>query len=140
MAILELDTDQLRSAVSAAEKTNSELTEAMNYLNMIVVHNDWVCPERKELNANTENNKQTASTIQQNAESFYNAIKQASQRFDEVEQSNVTRTNTVDGLISAIVNVVRGSFSTGGSAPAIGAFNGLSGVMKDSGGGGGHDF
>ena len=142
MAILELDTDQLRSAVSAAEKANSELTEAMNFLNQVVEHNDWVCPERDQLNENTRNNKQTAGTIQENSNSFYNAIKTSSERFDEVEKGNITRTNNVDNLIAAIVNVVRGSFSTGGSAPAIGTFSGLSGVMKDngSGSGGGHGF
>jgi hypothetical protein len=140
MAILELDTDQLRSAVSVAEKANQDITEAMNFLDKIVVHNDWVCPERDTINENTERNKNTASTIQQNAEAFYNAVKQASERFDETEQNNISRTNKVDGLISGIVNIVRGAFSSSTSAPSIGAFGGISGSMKDNGGGGGHSF
>ena len=47
-------------------------------------------------------------TLQENAQSFYDAIKQSSIRFEETEKECIQRTNQVDSLISLIKNVVPG--------------------------------
>lgn len=108
---LELDTELLRNTVSAAEQTNSQITEAVSFLNKIIIHNDWICDERDAINRNTERNKQTAQKIQNNASSFYKAIKQASVDFDSEEQGQITEINKVDDMISKILNVVPNTIS-----------------------------
>lgn len=139
---LEIDTDELRSAVVTADQTNSQITEAMNRLNEIVVHNDWVCVERDAINNNTVNYQRIIGQIQANSTSFYHAIKSSSDMFDQEEQNQITSTNGVDELIAGILNVVPRSISSeseaAGSGISIVNFDGVSGAM--SGGGGGHSF
>lgn len=129
MAILDIDTDQLRSAVAAAETANKEITEAMKMLNRIVVHKDWECPQRNTINSYTVQNKETAKQIQENASSFYQAIKKASDMFDETEQNNLRRTNQVDGLISEIASVVTRA-AGGNASPSITSFDSIRDSME----------
>lgn len=103
---LEIDTDLLRSTVASAEQTNMQITEAVNLLNRIVVHNDWLCEERNAINNNTINNQNTASRIQANSTAFYNAIKQSSEEFDAEEQNQILGINGVDDLLARVLNVV----------------------------------
>ena len=111
MAFLNVDTDLLRSSVSVAERTNDAISEAATLLNQVVVHNDWVCSERNQINSYTLENRETAQKIEGYASSFYNAVKNASARFDAAEQEMRQRTNTVDDPISRIISVVPGNMT-----------------------------
>lgn len=111
MAFLNVDTDLLRSSVSVAEKTNDAISEAATLLNQVVVHNDWECSERNQINSYTMENRETAQKIEGYASSFYNAVKNASARFDTAEQEMRQKTNTVDDPISRIVSVVPGNMT-----------------------------
>ncbi len=106
--ILDLDTDVLRSSVSVAERANEEITNAMNLLNQIVVHDDWICPDRETLKSKTLENRALIQKLQNDSSSFYKAIHHSSARFDETEQTCIQRTNQVDSLIAQIKNVVPG--------------------------------
>lgn len=117
MAILDIDTEILRAAVTSAEQTNAAISEALNFLNQVVIHNDWQCQERYKINENTMINRQTAQEIQNRSTAFYQAVKQSSIEFDEVEKVMVSKTNSVDGMISRIVSVVPGM--TGAVSGAI---------------------
>ncbi len=108
MAYLDIDTDVLRSSVATAEQANSSISEALSQLNQVVIHNDWQCKERYQINENTLANRQTAQEIQNHASSFYQAVKQASEQFDEAEQNNIGRVNQVDGLLGQILTVAPG--------------------------------
>ena len=130
MAHLDIDTDQLRSAVTVAEKANEEITEAMNLLNRIVEHKDWVCKERNSINNNTVYNKETAKQIQGKSNAFYQAIKQASDMFDQVEQDNIKRTNQVDGLIGEMTSVTLGAFGAAGDSPSVVSFDDVKNSME----------
>ena len=139
--MIQLDTDTLRSTVVSAEQTNNQITQAMNLLNQIVIHNDWECQERDAINNNTVIYQRMVAQVQANSTLFYNAIKRSSQAFDEKEQSLITKTNGVDELISSILCVnpaVISSESTAASEVSIVDFGNVSGSM--SGGGGGHSF
>ncbi len=131
MIIVDIDTMKLRSAVGTAQQTNDSISEALSLLNQVVIHNDWQCKERYKINENTMANRQKAQEIQNNTSSFYQAIKQASERFDEREQSIQHWTNQVDGPISEIVNVVPGGISgiAGGIADSLP--NGIAGGIVD---------
>ncbi len=139
---LEIDTDELRSAATTADQTNSQITEALNMLNKIVVHNDWVCVERDAINNNTIEYQSRIAQIQAKSTNFYNAIKSSSDMFDQEEQNQITSTNGVDELIAGILNVVPRSISGESEAAASGIsivnFDNVSSTM--SGGGGGHSF
>lgn len=137
MAFLNVDTDLLRSSVSVAERTNDLISDAATLLNQVVVHNDWVCSERNQINSYTIENRETAQKIEGYASSFYSAVKNASARFDAAEQEMRQRTNTVDEPIGRITNVVPGAIqevtqSGAGATPiCMSAFSGLAkGVEK----------
>lgn len=108
MAYLDIDTDVLRSSVATAEQANASISEALSLLNQVVIHNDWQCKERYQINENTLANCQTAQEIQNHASSFYQAVKQVSEQFDEAEQNNIGRVNQVDGLLGQILTVAPG--------------------------------
>ena len=106
MAILNIDTDILRSSVSVAEQANEAISEAASLLNAITVHDDWICTERDRIKEMTLLNKQKSQEIREKSAAFYAAIRTASERFDAVEQDNCRRMNTVDDIIGKISTVV----------------------------------
>lgn len=128
MKYLDIDTGVLRTCVGTAKKANDAITEACTRLNQVVIHNDWECDERQQLNENTVANRQKAQEIQDNASSFYDAIEKASAAFDEVEQRTILKVNKVDDLLSQIVSVVPGITGGIGGSPAISSFDNI----KDS--------
>lgn len=120
MAILDIDTDILRQSVATAKRTNDAITEAMNLLNQVVIHNDWKCQERVRINDHTVENRTLAQTIQGWSSNFYNAIEQTSQLFDESEQEAIRETNSLDEVIGRIAKVDVGGFTEVTSFPDIG--------------------
>ena len=106
MAILNIDTDILRSSVSVAEQANEAISEAASLLNAITVHDDWICTERDRIKEMTLLNKQKSQEIREKSAAFYAAIRTASERFDSIEQDNCRRMNTVDDIIGKISTVV----------------------------------
>ena len=106
MAILNIDTDILRSSVSVAEQANEAISEAASLLNAITVHDDWICTERDRIKEMTLLNKHKSQEIREKSAAFYAAIRTASERFDAVEQDNCRRMNTVDDIIGKISTVV----------------------------------
>ena len=106
MAILNIDTDILRSSVSVAEQANEAISEAASLLNAITVHDEWICTERDRIKEMTLLNKQKSQEIREKSAAFYAAIRTASERFDATEQDNCRRMNTVDDIIGKISTVV----------------------------------
>ena len=106
MAILNIDTDILRSSVSVAEQANEAISEAASLLNASTVHDEWICTERDRIKEMTLLNKQKSQEIREKSAAFYAAIRTASERFDAVEQDNCRRMNTVDDIIGKISTVV----------------------------------
>ena len=106
MAILNIDTDILRSSVSVAEQANEAISEAASLLNAITVHDEWICTERDRIKEMTLLNKQKSQEIREKSAAFYAAIRTASERFDAIEQDNCRRMNTVDDIIGKISTVV----------------------------------
>lgn len=121
MAFLDIDTDVLRQTVSMAKRTNDAITEAMNYLNQVVIHNDWMCKERYTINDHTVENRTLAQTIQGWSSNFYSAIDNASQLFDDTEKAAITEMDTLDEAIGRIPRVDVGGFTEITSFPDIGA-------------------
>lgn len=119
MAILEIDTDILRQTVSTAKQTNDAITEALNLLNQVVIHNDWKCIERNTINNHTIENRTQAQTIQGWSSGFYGAIEQSSNLFDEAEQFSISQTNTLDDIIGQIATIVPGSFTAASAGSAV---------------------
>ena len=132
MPLIDLDTDQLRGAVSTAEVTNEAISEAVDLLERIVIHNDWICKERDAINNNTRANQQTSRVIQERSAAFYKAIKFASDLFDETEQADVAKLNRVDEAIARVATVTQGSFGDTGSGPAIVDFGSMSSSISGS--------
>ena len=68
--IVDIDTEELKRAAAIARRANEAITEAMNLLNRIVVHNDWECAERDAINDNTIRTKNDAPDRPQSALEF----------------------------------------------------------------------
>ena len=133
MAYLDVDTDILRSTVAVAEQTNAAISEALTFLNNVVIHNDWQCCERTAINENTVKNRQTVGEIQQQTTAFYTAIRQASEQFDAAEQSMIGKVNQVESWIGQIIRVVPGISADSASvsmAPLIGDFDDIKNSME----------
>ncbi|KUH58395.1 hypothetical protein AUL39_05160 [Tractidigestivibacter scatoligenes] len=101
-----IDTEELRSLAQTASQLNDSLTDAEAQLNAITVHNDWYCSERTRINQYTLENRMLATTLQSNAEAFYNAVKQSSDLADEAEQRYIQQQGNLDDVIATIVNAV----------------------------------
>ena len=131
---LDINTDLLRSSVATAKIANDALTEAADILNRIIVHDDWGCPERTQINNNTLENKALVNSIQSKSSSFYHAIENSSQRFDEIETSNVQRTSSIDDVVGRILNVVPGitGAASVGSNIAITSFSDIASSLGKS--------
>lgn len=123
MAILNIDTDILRSSVSVAEQANEAISEAASLLNAIAVHEDWICKERDRIKEMTLTNKRKSQEIREKSAAFYSAIKTAAERFEATEQDNSHRINGVDDIIGKISTVVpkisETVFGGNGSGPDI---------------------
>ena len=101
---LDLNTEQLQSAVQIARSANEAITDAASLLNGVVVHNDWQCPERTEINDNTARNRSQALTLQTDAERLYGSICYAAEAFLAAEQEVVNSFNAVDGPIASFLS------------------------------------
>lgn len=110
--IIDLNTDQLQSAVQIARSANAAITDAANLLNSVVVHNDWQCPERTEINDNTTRNRGQSLTLQADAERLYNNICYAAEQFLAAEQEVSNSFNAVDSPIASFLSKVPGTWGT----------------------------
>ena len=129
MPFIQLDTDQLRSAVSAAKSANQAIEEAMELLNKNIQTTEWdVGNMTAQLRAQTAQNRRDIQQMSENAEGFYHAIETAAQRFEETEQANIQRQQGVDGLISSVASTV-----VGGAGIPIASFGSISGALGNGG-------
>ena len=104
---IDVNTEELQSAVQIARRANETITQVAALLNSVVIHNDWQCPERSEINSNTIRNRADSLTMQTDAENLYNAILFASERFLEAESQLARSFDSVDGLIGQYLSVVQ---------------------------------
>ncbi len=119
---LQIDTDLLRQVVQIASQANDAITNAMNIINRVTEHNDWICSERETINEYARRNRQDIGVLQSNANNFYQAVKTSSEKFDSKEQELVQISNKIDDIIGKAIVKVNPispvSSSTVGSASA----------------------
>ena len=104
--MIDLNTDQLQTAVQIARSANAAISDAANLLNSVVSHNDWQCPERSEINDNTSRNRSQILTLQTDAERLYNNICFAAEQFLAAEQELASSFNNVDAPIASFLSKV----------------------------------
>ena len=126
MAVFDIDTDELNALAGTASSANDLISEALQTLQSVTTHNDWQCAERTRINNYILQNRQMASTLQQNAAAFYQAISKAAELAYQSEQSYLQKQNELDDLVGRIENVVPGISQTGsvdgGAVPLISDF------------------
>lgn len=129
--MIDLDTDELRSAVSIAAKANEQLSEAMDLLNAVAVHNDWTCPERNAINNNTIQNRTKADSLRSDAQNFYSVIKYSADRFQELESEINSSFSNVDSALGKFLSLVP-SGTAGAQKDTSGSVSGtVSQVLSD---------
>ena len=104
--LIDINTEELRNAVNIAQRVNTHLTDAMQCLHQVVIHDDWGCPERDSINRNTIENRKAAETLQYNSEVFYKNILFASDRFIQAEKEIEEMLGMVDGPLSQFLSLV----------------------------------
>ena len=127
--MIDMNTQQLQAAVQAARAANEAISDAARLLNSVVVHTDWQCPERSEINENTTRNRSQALTLQADAERLYNNINYAAEAFLAAEQQISSSFNTVDGPIASFLS------QTPDSAVSEHAWGAARKVLQNAGGG-----
>lgn len=104
--LIDINTEELRNAVNIAQRVNMHLTDAMQCLNQVVIHDDWGCPERDSINRNTIENRKAAETLQYNSEVYYKNILYAADRFVQVENEIEEMLGLVDGPLAQFLSLV----------------------------------
>ena len=125
--LVDINTEELRNAVNIAQTANTHLTDAMQCLNQVVIHDDWGCPERDSINRNTIENRKAAETLQYNSEMLYKNILYATERFIEVENEIAEMLGMVDGPLGQFLSVI-----PQGAAAGEAAAGGFTSAMKDT--------
>lgn len=129
--IVDIDTDELKQAASIARNANEAITDAMNILNSIVVHNDWECRARDAINNKTIENKNEARYIQQCAEQFYQNVDMSANLFREAEQELQQSFEAVEGPLGTFLSLVPQN-EAGVSQIAMCSFGEISSAIKDA--------
>lgn len=119
-SLIDIKTDELQQAVAIARQANASLTEAANLLNSVIIHNDWQCPERSEINDNTQRNRTESLRLQADGENFYKTILSVTEDFLAAEQELNRRIDGVDSLISDFLSSVPSSGGGGGHSIGTG--------------------
>ena len=104
--IIEVNTDELVSAVNIASQATQSLTDAMELLNSIVVHNNWFCAERHVINDNTIHNRKSIQNLQSNAMSMYQAVQFTSSRFNDLQHEIGVSFEMVDGPLGSFLSLI----------------------------------
>lgn len=115
--LIDMNTDELQNAVQIARQANAEISDAAGLLNSVVIHSDWQCPERSEINNNTSRNRSESLRLQTDAENLFNQISYACEQFLTAEQELSRAFAEVDGPIGAFLSRVSGG---GGGGHAFG--------------------
>lgn len=122
---------RIEAAAAIARRANEAITEAMNLLNRIVVHNDWECAERDAINDNTIRNKNDARYIQQCAEQFYRNVEMSADLFRQAEQELRQSFETVEGPLGTFLSLVPQNEAQPGAAQiAMCSFENISSAIK----------
>ncbi|MDO4418019.1 MAG: hypothetical protein Q4C02_07045 [Eubacteriales bacterium] len=131
MAKLDLDTDALRDAVAVAKQIDENTATAKNLLNQNIQTADWnVGKLTDSLKEKTAENRTKIEKLNEKAASLFQAIEYASTRFEEVEQQNIQRQQSVDSIIASIHNVAA---SPVGGSVSISSFQGISESIEGKG-------
>lgn len=88
--MISIDSDVLRSLVSKANTTVSEISAGVEKLNHVTTHDDWNCAERDHINEMIVSAKKRIETLSINTQSCLDLIRQSADKFDEAD-SNTTK-------------------------------------------------
>ena len=131
MAKLDLDTDALRAAVAVAKQIDENTATAKGLLNQNIQTADWNVGKLTDaLKEKTAENRTKIEKLNEKAASLFQAIEYASTRFEEVEQQNIQRQQSVDSIIASIHNVAA---SPVGASVSISSFQGISESIEGKG-------
>lgn len=129
--IIDINTEQLQSAVQIARAANEAISDAASLLNSVVIHTDWQCPERTEINDNTARNRSQALTLQADAERLYSNICCCADLFLAAEQEVSASFNAVDSPIASFLSKTPAT----AAAEHKGAWDTAKDVLQSTGGG-----
>ena len=116
--MINIDTDILKQASSAASSASDALNDAAGLLLQITQHNDWVCPNRDKINEYIRTNRQLMVNLLDDAKAFDKAIQEVTDEFVSQESQISNLFNEVEELLANILNVNTG---TAGTISSIGS-------------------
>ena len=101
-----IDTDALGSTVRSAESANENIAQALNMLNQNIIHQDWSFKEKGVLDDKTREYHDLIADLQRCSSMYYTSLNNASNEFFALEQQIKNHHNSIDDLISSVMNVV----------------------------------
>ncbi len=129
--MININTDELERSVQIAHRANESITEVAQLLSSVTEHQDWVCEAKDVINENIRWFKSLSLALQEDANSYYTAIINTTNRFLETERNMVSKTNEVDDIISFFLSKV----PSGGGGHALSGSSAKQQMAAKSGGG-----
>lgn len=103
--MLSIDTTLLKQLVNAVQTSNNTIHEATELLNQVVVHNDWGCSERNQINEFTLQNKNMVKELQEENDNFLRVMNEVLDEFERVEAELPNMFDSVDRVIGEIISI-----------------------------------
>ncbi len=103
--MIDINTDDLKNLAQSAKLANQEINAAANLLNQVVVHNNWNCRERDQLNGYTLDNKKRMQALHEVSDDFLNKVIRLSGEFETVERQIPDMFHGLDAIVSKAVSI-----------------------------------
>lgn len=117
--IIDLETEVLRETTNIAKRANENIDQAVQMLNQVVIHDDWGCSERDEINNYTVENRRRVQELQSKAMAFYNALCESLTQFEAAEKETATSFQGVDGEIASVLSMTPGVITDTGPVASV---------------------
>ena len=130
--MINIDTDNLKQASTAASSASDSLNDAAGLLLQITQHTDWVCPNRDKINEYIKTNRSLITDLLADAKSFDAAIQSVTDEFVSQESQISNLFEEVEELLANVLNVNTGTAGTISSIGSTWASNAASAVSSIS--------
>lgn len=103
--MISIDSDVLRSLVSMANTTLSEISTGVEKLNCVTTHDDWNCLERDYINEIIISAKKRINTLSVNTQTYLDLIRQSADKFDEADSDTTKAFQRVQDSLSDFFSI-----------------------------------
>lgn len=94
-----INTDTMTEIAGKAKIANTSVEEAIELLNRVALHYDWVCKEKKAINEYTVNNKNKINKLHEKTDRYLRAVADSATEYVKTEFDICNSFNDLDIVI-----------------------------------------